>query len=166
MICFHPCKGTNLIFSAPKTDRHWVWFVFGGINEKCSQQSTNHAVGGEPYNQGRLAVRPAPPLCTLLTQSRGGAVGNRWARASVWSERMRDEDVSLLWWWLQASGSIWRPADWSVISEEHEVPLRWAICFIKRPFSQSIQLSSGEPSAVLPALYRLSHWVDATCGTG
>lgn len=115
MICFHPCKGTNLIFSAPKTDRHWVWFVFGGINEKCSQQSTNHAVGGEPYNQGRLAVRPAPPLCTLLTQSRGGAVGNRWARASVWSERMRDEDVSLLWWQLQASGSIWRPADWEVL---------------------------------------------------
>ncbi len=53
-----------------------------------------------------------------------------------------------------------------VVSEEHEVPLRWAICFIKRPFSQSIQLSSGEPSAVLPALYRLSHWADATCGTG
>ncbi len=63
----------------------------------------------------RLAVRPAPPSCTLLTQSGGGVVGNRWARASVWSERMRDEDVSLLWWWLQASGSIWRPADWEAL---------------------------------------------------
>lgn len=130
----------------------------------CFRQSTNHAVGGELRE--RLAVWPAPPSCALLTvQMRCGwqsmglgfnviIADERWGRFSalVTAAGVRVD--------LAAGGLK------GVISEEHEVPLRWAICFIKRPFSQSIQLSSGEPSAVLPALYRLSYWADATCGTG